>query len=272
LAAVICVAGQDPDFNARLQQAGPTFLDILPPGGWPQAFGFVLGFGSAALGFGLGQPHIVSRYLAGGSPAETGAAWWIYMGFVQYTWAAMTAFGVVLRGVLPDLPDSEAGLSVFFQDKTNAIATGIIVADVFATIAATSNALLVAMGQALGHDLIPRLTGGRRPPLWVTSAGLGLVTMVLSLVLKGRVMSVTLAGVSMLAASIAPAMIVKVLDWPHSARSLIAAVLGGFAGALIWRAIGGDALVNEAFPGLLAGLAAQFLVHRIDRSGSLKPV
>lgn len=61
----------------------------------------------------------------------------------------MTLFGVLLRGVMPGISDPEAGLSVFFTSNLGPIVTG-IVADIFATIAATSNSLLVAMVQAVG--------------------------------------------------------------------------------------------------------------------------
>ncbi len=60
-------------FLSNIAAAGPAFLDIVPP----NAIGFVAGFACAGLGFGLGQPQVVSRYLAGSSPHETQGAWWI---------------------------------------------------------------------------------------------------------------------------------------------------------------------------------------------------
>lgn len=257
LVAVFWVAREDGAIvRQNLDAAGPGFLSLLPAGGWPAAAGFILGFGAAALGFGLGQPHIVSRYLAGASPSETRSAWWIYMGFVQFTWIAMTLFGVVLRGVMPELKDPEAGLSLFFSSRMNAVATGIIVADVFATIAATSNALLVAMAQALSHDLVSRIAPGKRLPIAWGCAALGALTMGLSLVLHGSVMQLALFSVSMMAAGIAPAVMTKVMGWPHDARSLIASVLAGLLAAAAWKLGGLGDLVNESAAGIAAGLIA----------------
>ncbi|HVT34072.1 MAG TPA: hypothetical protein VHE37_00700 [Nevskiaceae bacterium] len=255
------VRAQPDAVHANLAQAGAGFTDLLPAGGWPQVAAFVAGFGAAALGFGLGQPHIVSRYLAGASPAETRSAWWIYMGFVQYTWMAMTLFGVALRGVMPQLADPEAGLSIFFATHAGSIAAGIIVADVFATISATANALLVAMAQVLACDLAPRLR--LRLSLGAGCVLLGALTMALSLLLQGSsVMCVALSSVSMMAAGIAPAVMVKVSGWRYSAESLLATVLTGIGAALAWRIAGFDAAINEAAPGLLAGLLANAVISR----------
>jgi sodium/proline symporter len=263
LAAVFVVAKGEPQHAARLAAAGPGFLSLLGEGGIGGAIGMLLGIGAASLGFGLGQPQLVSRYLAGASPAETQSAWWIYIGFVQFTWIAMTLFGVWLRGVMPGLPDPEAGVSVFFEARVHPVLTGIIIADIFATIAATSNALLVAMGQAIAHDLAPRLTGRRTPlPLAPVCLGIGVATMALSLVIDATVQGLALGSVALIGAGLAPAVMVRVLGWRHSAASLIAAVAAGVATALLWRAAGLGATLNEALPGIAAGLAANGLVAR----------
>ena len=91
LGAVYYIARQDwGRFMAHMNAAGPDFLNLFGMGGAITVCGFVLGFAAAAFGFGLGQPQIVSRYLAGRDKQETQAAWWIYIGFVQFTWIAMT--------------------------------------------------------------------------------------------------------------------------------------------------------------------------------------
>lgn len=124
LAAVIWFAVADSaTYWHNMTSAGDGFLNPFP-GGIGITAGFVAGFAAAAIGFGLGQPQIVSRYLAGSSPNETRSAWWIYIGFVQFTWIAMTVFGLVLRGVMPGIDDPETGLSVFFQTNIGALLTG----------------------------------------------------------------------------------------------------------------------------------------------------
>lgn len=263
LAAVAYFAMRVPDeFSAHIADAGASFLSLSPAGGAMATVGLLIGFAAAALGFGLGQPHLVSRYLAGATAHETKAAWWIYIGFVQFTWVTMTLFGVVLRGVMPDLAEPEAGLSLFFNAKMGAIATGLIVADVFATIAATSNSLLVAMAQVLVHDLAPAARQRSAVAIPAGCIALGIVTMALSLVIEGSVVGLALSSVSMMAAAIAPAVMIRVLGWRHDAASLLAAVVTGMLAALAWKLLAFDALVNEAAIGIASGLVANALLCR----------
>jgi Na+/proline symporter len=257
-------------FSSNIAAAGSTFLSPFP-GGIITTAGFIGGFAAAAIGFGLGQPQIFSRYLAGSSPEETRSAWWIYMSFVQFTWIAMTVFGVVLRGVMPGITDAETGLSAFFQQNIGAVLTGIIVADVFATIASTSNGLLVAMGQALNHDLLPRLFNARsrRFPLSIATLAIGLITMVASLGISGSVVSVALSSVSLMGAGVAAAVMIKVMRWPHTALSLLCSMLAGIAAALVWKQTGLASTFNEAGIGMAVGLITNFLTRRI---GFTRPV
>lgn len=257
LGAVIWFAAADRGmFWQNITSAGDGFLSPFP-GGVAVTIAFVAGFAAAAVGFGLGQPQIVSRYLAGSSPEETRSAWWIYMGFVQFTWIAMTAFGLVLRGVMPGIADPETGLSIFFQKNIGALLTGLIVADVFATIAATSNGLLIAMSQAVTHDLLPRLSNGRdiRLPLSITTLVIGAITMLVSVSIQGTVLNVALSSVSLIGAGLAAAVMIKVLNWRHSAFSLFCVIATGIASAVLWKLAGMGDYFNEAGIGMAAGLA-----------------
>lgn len=262
LAAVAYVAMQQgTSFSANIKSAGPEFLNLFGMGGPLTIIGFVLGFAAASLGFGLGQPQIVSRYLAGRDGDETQAAWWIYIGFVQFTWISMTLFGLLLRGVMPDIADPEAGLSVFFASNFGAILTGIIVADIFATIAATSNSLLVAMAQSLKFDFLGRVAPSmRKIPLYAFTLVLGAVSMVVSLYSDGTVLNIAVTSVSLMGAGLAPAMIVKLLGLRHTDMSIFLAIVIGISTAIYWKFSGNSAIINEAAPGILVGLAVNYAV------------
>ncbi len=176
----------------------------------------------------------------------------------------MTIFGIALRGIMPAIPDPEAGLSLFFRTNMGPILTGLIVADIFATIAATSNSLLVAMAQTAKFDVIEILTS-RAPPLWPIVLLLGIVSMAISVNLDSSVVSLVLSSISLLGAALAPAMMVRVLGWRRSGGSVIAAMLAGFAAAALWKFLGFGAILNEAAPGILAGLSANFLTATAQR-------
>ena len=265
IAAVTWTAYHHRDmFWMNIHSAGPEFLRPFPANGWWASAAFLLGFASAALGFGLGQPQIVSRYLAGAGPLETQSAWWIYMGFVQSTWIAMTLFGIALRGVMPGLGDPETGLSVFHRSTTGPIITGIIAADIFATISATANSILVAMAQTVRFDLGIRVWAGRRPQpdLWGPICALGVLTMGASLVLHRSVMDLALSSVSLMGAGLAPPMVVRLLGWRHTSTSLIVSIAVGSGISALWLAIGLSSWINESAPGIVLGLFVNYILSR----------
>lgn len=263
--ALAWVALSQPEaFRLEIGKAGPSFLAPFPGMTLAGAVAFTLGYAAAAFGFGLGQPQVLTRYMSAASPEEATGAKWIYIFFVQYTWIAMTLFGVVLRGVMPDLPDGETGLASFFSQFMPPLLSGIIIADIFATIAATANSLIVAMAQTLRHDLFGYSEGGRegRGLIWA-SVLVGAATMILSLVMKGSVVTLALASVSIMGAGLAPSVLVRVLGWRHTALSILTAIITGTSVAIVWKMCAFDAVLNEALPGMLAGLAANASVARI---------
>lgn len=273
MTAVAVVASRHPDtFWRNIHAAGADFLNIFPQG-FLAAVPVIIGFAAASLGFGLGQPQMVTRYLAGASPEETRSAWWIYNGFVQSTWIAMTVFGVALRGVMPGITDPEMGLSLFHRSNTGPLITGIISADVFATIAATSNSLLVAMAQTVSRDLFTRTYNIHRKAeeLWQVVAVLGAATMIVSLNLHSTVVDLALSSVSLMGAGLAPAMLIHVLNWRRTDASLIVCVLAGFCTAVLWRYYGLGGFMNEAAPGIVLALCANFILARVARTPKPEP-
>lgn len=159
---------------------------------------------------------------------------------------------------MPDLQDPEAGLSTFFRSSMGPVLTGIIVADIFATISATSNSLLVAMAQTISFDLLPKYANKLASPKLITVA-VGVATMALSLVISGSVVSLAISSVSFMGAGLAPAMIVRLLDWRYTALSLAISVFAGILVAAIWKFAGLGGTLNEAAPGITAGLLANYI-------------
>lgn len=269
LGAVSWFAWNDAEkFHSNLSTVNADFWQVLPGTSVVSFIGFMVGYAAAALGFGLGQPQLISRYMAGASPEETQAAQWIYIGFVQFTWIAMTLFGVILRGVTPNIVDPEAGLSIFFQQNLGPIVTGIIVADVFATIAATSNSLLVAMAQGLTHDLLPRLGWRRKDEFTMVAATLvvGLGTMAASLMLNGTVVTLALSSVSLMGAGLAGAVMVIVMGWKHTPASILASIVFGLVSAIVWKHAGYGAYLNEAAIGIMVSVACNWAVAKTTHS------
>lgn len=272
LGTVCWVAARDPTtFVDNIRSTDDGFLHLMGTGTIASTTGFILGYAAAALGFGLAQPQVTTRYLAASSPNEARAARWIYIGYVQLTWASMTLFGVLLRGLMPDLADPEKGLTVFVSATLPAFFVGLILADIFGAIASTANSLLIAMGQA-ARDLLP---GDRhRARIEWLALGLGLATMLATWGLEGgtTVFALAIGAISFMAAGLAPAVAIKVLGWRHSALSLTAAVFVGFAGALAWNLGGLSGIVNEAAIGIPLGFVTNILLARLVAPATAPPV
>ncbi len=264
LGSIAWVVLSDLDLFAKnLEGVADGFFSLLGSGTLVAAIGIVLGYSFASVGFGLGQPQVTSRYLAARSPQEARAARWIYISYVQITWATMTVFGVLLRGVMPEIDDPEQGFTLFVSATLPPIIVGLITADIFGAIASTANSLLVAMAQAT-RDLLG-IQRSRRVPFWVLTLSLGVLTLLATLALEGRasVFDLAITSISLLAAGLAPAVAIKVLGWRHTLWSITAAVFLGFAAALSWNLGGLSGHINESAIGIAVGFAANYGLSRL---------
>jgi len=262
--AVIYVIYSDrATFWINIKNAGEGFLMPFPSMSIINVLGFVLGFACAAIGFGLGQPQIISRYFAASSPSEAKAARWIYIGFIQFTWISMATFGVLLRGAMPGIADPETGLVLFASQNIFPVATGIIFADIFATIASTSNGLLIAISQIIVKDLVPGRWKRSQSTARATSLVLGTATIFLSFILPGSVYSIAIDAVSMIGAGLGGPVIVKAFGMRHDAWSLLASFFIGLLAAIGWKLCGFSAILNEAGVGLAASLLTNFTLIRL---------
>lgn len=262
MAVAIFASNHHELLTANWSAAGPDFFKPFPQPTALAGVGFFLGFAAAALGFDLGQPQMVTRYLAGATPEETRSAWWIYLTFVHLTWIAMTVFGMLLRGVMPDLADPEMGLSVFFRTATGPLLTGLIAADIFATIAAATNSLLVALAQTVRHDLLDQEPDHTATGLWPYTLSLGLLTLAAALLLHGSVFGLAITSAALIGAALAPNVAARALGLNPPAWAILSSIGLGFATALAWRVTGLGGAVNEALPGIIAASLPLLLVSK----------
>lgn len=270
LTTVVWFALDDrPDFAKHIADAGAGFMS-LRSGGIAGTASFMFGFALAAICFGLGQPHVLARYLSGRSPEETRSAWWIYIGFGQFMWVSMMIFGALLRGVMPDIAEPQMGLRVFFQAKTNAVLTGSILVHIFATNAAASNALLVTMAQTITRNIVPRAYRNLNIQrcLLITILLVGAVSILLSAAMHGSAYEVAFSAMPLMGAGLAAGVMIKVMGWRHSAASLLCAVLGGITAAVVWHLLGFGSYINEPGIGTASGLLINWWVLKISGSGA----
>ena len=82
--------------------------------------------------------------------------------------------------------------------------------------------------------------------------------MAFSLLVRGSVMTIAVTSVAIMGAGLAPAVLVSVLNWRRTPFSLVAAMVSGIAVAITWKMLGASAIINEAAPGILAGITVNF--------------
>jgi Na+/proline symporter len=149
------------------------------------------------------------------------------------------------------------------------VLTGVIIADIFATIAATANSLIIAMSQTARFDLLGLQNRGSGNGLLIPAIVIGLGTMGISLMIQGSVVTLALSSVAVMGAGLAPSVLAQLFRWKPGAATVAASIAAGATAAVAWKIFGLDAILNEALPGMLVGLAIHCVSRFVgSRSGS----
>jgi hypothetical protein len=152
--------------------------------------------------------------------------------------------------------------------------TGLILAHVFTTNAATSNGLLITMAQTITHNLVPRAyrDSSFRRGLFIATLLMGLVSVLVSAAMHGSAYNVALSSMPLMGAGLAAAVMIKVLGWRHSAASLLCAIIGGIFIAVLWQQSGMGTFIYEAGIGTAGGLIINWLTVRIWPAATSVPL
>ena len=232
----------------------------------------VIGFAAATLGLDLALPYLLVRMMATRSPGEARQAGWIYITFVQTNWVAMTLFGIILRTIMPDIPDPEQGLPVFAEMNLSPVVLGIVAGGIFATIASTIDAQLLVLSSSITVDLFPSYHSrfvaqfGTRYRVAVMVIIAAFVVF-LALGVSSTVFTLILSTVAILGASLGLGMFIVISGIRTNSNAMIISMLAGLVVAVTWRSFGLSEIMLEALPGFLCGL----LIHTIVMKRSRKP-
>jgi sodium/proline symporter len=230
---------------------------------------FVLGYAAAAFGFGISQPQIIVRLLAGSSPEKTRKAKWIYVLFIQYTWHCMTLFGMTARLLIPGIDDPEQALPIYAFQNFDPWLIGVILAGIFSAIASTADSQVLVSSSSLAIDVAPSFYKkmssrfGVRYQQAVTFV-VGTSAALAAIFFSSSVFALILFAVSMLASSLGPAMFNIILKRPTNTLAIGSCMAVGLAVAVSWRLLGYNETLNESLPGFLAGLVAHDIIVRLS--------
>lgn len=250
--------------------AVPGFMDWFPkdlllPGLAGGAL-FILGWLFAGLSV-IGQPHIMVRFMALDDVRKMRRARaWYYLWFIVF-YAFASAVGLLSRIYLPGSEsfDAELALPTMAQQLLPPALVGLVLAGIFAATMSTADSLILSCSAALTHDLLPHRI--EHPWLLKTATlGITLLALLLALNSSGTVFSMVILAWSGLASAFAPLLIALSLGMRPSQNASIAAILAGFATALIWRQLGWHGALYEGLPGILAGLLVLTVLGKLQRS------
>ncbi|MEM8722695.1 MAG: sodium/proline symporter [Cyanobacteria bacterium P01_G01_bin.39] len=242
-----------------LYDIDPQLIDVTLNRTWWSLVACVSGFIASGLGFNLGQPQFLVRLMAGRNPQEVKQARWIYLGFAYSTYVAMLLFGIICRVLLPNISDPEQALPLYAIQNFNPILVGIVLAGVFSVIASTADSQILVCSSAVARDIIPSFYHkmsrryGVRYQQFMTLL-VGIVAAIASIFSSASVFELILFSIGALAGSIAPAMLITILNRRTHFTALSSMMLVGLGTAIAWRVIGLDSIINEALPAIIISL------------------
>jgi sodium/proline symporter len=241
---------------SQLRAIDPKLVQVIPE----KQFGFapfLLGWFGAGLGV-VGQPHIMIRAMAIRDPEEIKKARTIY--FVWY-WAF--SVGCILVALtcraLLDIPsienfDQELALPQLALQLLPGVLVGVVLGGLFSATMSTADSQVLSCSASIAHDVFPSKKSDHYLLSRGATVGVTLFAIVIALYGSRNVFALVTLAWSLLASSLGPLMVVRVLSQPVSPIWGIAMMVGGTASALVWR-YGfefGDA-VFDVLPGMLGG-------------------
>lgn len=254
--------------QAVLQQAAniPGFLDIRPTGleltGWAGPVAFVVGWmfaGAAA----LGQPHIVSRFLALQHTSQMNRVRLWYYSYYLLFYCFATAVGLLSRLYFGDHTgfDPEMALPHMARELLPPWLAGLMLAGIFAATMSTADSLVLSCSSALTQDL-PKTPSERRWMLKVATAFVTLFALLIGLWSEQSVFSLVVWAWGTLGAAFVPILFWKVIGARLTSSSMLCMSIAGVLATVGWKFYGFPDTVYEGAVGMLAALALGYFFSR----------
>ena len=228
----------------------------------------IIGFLFMALGFNLSQPQVLTRVFASMDTREIQKAKWIYILFLQFTWAGMTLFGILAKNLLPGLKDPEMAVAEISKHYFPDVIIGFILVGIIATILSSVDSMIVSTSSSLVVDfeLERRLKGISPKKLYILSTlFVGLIVLIFALFLKSTVFFLVIFAISMMAASIGSAMLIYSLGISKNPKILVIVVIYGLLLSIIWRTTGLTNTISEVPVAIISSLILAFLLKKVFR-------
>ncbi len=230
----------------RLAARGPDFLS-MSGGKVGHAFLFGVVVGGLSWGFGyLGQPHLLTRYMAIRRTTELRRGGLIAMGWVLLSYWGAPLIGIMGVAVLgPDLADPEQVMPLLAKALVPGWIAGLMIAGATAAMMSTADSQLLVATSTLIEDIYVRLVRPRAAPAGrlvvlsrlatVLLAAVAFILALLALMGSELIDGMVAYAWTGLGASFGPPLLLS-LWWRRTTRTgALAGMIGGMAATVIWK-------------------------------------
>jgi len=267
------------ELSTALQDQGPEFFSMS--GGKTGAafiFGVVVANMSWGMGY-LGQPHLLTRYMAIRKVREVPKSGAIAMGWTLLSYWGAPFIGIVGLAILgPDLADPEQVMPLLAKALMPGWIAGLMIAGATAAMMSTADSQLLVASSAMVEDIAVRLFG-----IQATQARLLLFSRLATIVVAGT--ALYLAWISLgssgivdatvtyawtgLGASFGPPLLFA-LWWKRTTfAGALSGMVGGMTATILWENV--DALnqmLDKKAAAVLISAALVFLVSLVGKNAA----
>ncbi|MDH3197703.1 MAG: sodium/proline symporter [Candidatus Krumholzibacteria bacterium] len=254
---------------ARLQDAGGGFSLAMDAGQTGRAFVFGVMLGGLSWGLGyLGQPHLLTRYMAIERPRDIRRGTLIAMIWVLIAYWGAAMIGIVGAGWFEQsLADQEQVMPLLARALLPGWIAGLVLAGAIAAMMSTADSQLIVVTSAVVEDLYVKLMGARRDQAALVRIS-RVVTIAVSAVALGLafqntdlIFNLVSYAWSGLGASFGPPLLLS-LRWKRTTfPGALAGMLTGAVSNVVWRNVGAlDDLLDHKLATFLLALLATWAV------------
>jgi sodium/proline symporter len=276
---VISQFGGTGQFADQINQQNPQLLNIFTSAEG-QALGWMTIISTMGWGLGyFGQPHILARFKAIRSPADTPRA-----AAIGVSWALLCYLLAILVGLSgvafldQPLVDSEKVFIALTSLIFHPLVAGVLLAAILAAIMSTVDSQLLVCSASLAEDLYPLatkepLTAEKRLQVGrIAVVVLALLATLLAMNPDSKVLDVVSYAWAGLGASLGPALLVSLYWRGMTALGALAGVVTGGLTVVLWsRLEGGLFDLYALVPGFIFAIIAIFVFSLLSKK-SLNPV
>lgn len=244
----------------------PTDLDVP---GWYGIVAFIVGWmfaGSAA----LGQPHIVSRFLALKETRQMNRVrLWYYAYYILF-YSFATCVGLLSRLYFTHGADFDAEMALpdMARDLLPGWLAGLMLAGIFSATMSTADSLVLSCSSALTQDL-PNKPIETKGLIKLATASTTVFALLIAVTSNQSVFSLVVWAWGTLGAAFVPVLMMQILNRRLSARQMLVVSVLGVLATVVWKFHGYPGSFYEGAFGMVVGLLAGLVLSAFSRQNHL---